>query len=40
MSSQPVTRIESKELAAETAVFTAYLQQLGLPVDNLSLIHI
>jgi hypothetical protein len=35
MSSQPVTRIESKELAAETAVFTAYLQQLGLPIDNI-----
>ena len=35
MNSQALTRIESKELAAETAVFTAYLQQLGLPVDNI-----
>lgn len=35
MSSQQLTRVDSKELAAETAVFTAYLQQFGLPVDNI-----
>lgn len=35
MHSQTLVRVESTELAAETAVFTTYLQQLGLPVDNI-----
>src|SRR5438045_1512719 len=35
MSTQPLARIETKELAAETPVFAAYLQQFGLPTDNI-----
>jgi hypothetical protein len=35
VSTKALTRIESKELAAETPVFAAYLQQFGLPTDNI-----
>src|SRR6266576_4832033 len=35
VSPQQLTRVDSKELAAETAVFTAYLRQFGLPTDNI-----
>ena len=35
MSEQPLQKISGKELAVETNKFTAYLQQLNLPTDNI-----
>jgi len=35
MSDQSIQPIKSSDLAAETSVFTSYLQQFGLPIDNI-----